>query len=152
MWKNIFFGILKVTEDFGTDPHLHPDPDPLVRDTDPRIRIRIRIRTKMSQIRNTATNIEILNKARILEYLWRTGRCWWLENAESPGWLRKEDGSSIREGELWAGCPCTTCSSPMDAAIVGWTGWSRFPMSERSLFIFHKINWNIKVSQAKKNL
>ncbi len=43
------FGILKVTEEFSTDPH----SDPLVRSTDPRIRIRIRIRTKMSQIRNT---------------------------------------------------------------------------------------------------
>jgi hypothetical protein len=42
---NLFY-ILKVTEDFGTDPH----PDPSVRGTDPRIRIR----TKMSRIRNTA--------------------------------------------------------------------------------------------------
>ncbi len=41
--------ILKVTEDFGTDPY----PDPLVRGTDPRIRIRIQIHTKMSRIGNT---------------------------------------------------------------------------------------------------
>jgi hypothetical protein len=37
-----FFCILKVTDDFGTDPH----PDPFVRGTDSRIRIGIRIRTK----------------------------------------------------------------------------------------------------------
>ncbi len=41
------FCILKVTEDFGTDPNPHPDP--LVRGTDKRIRIC----TKMSRIRNT---------------------------------------------------------------------------------------------------
>jgi hypothetical protein len=46
--KKRFFCILKVTEDFGTDP------DPLVRGTDQRKRNRIRIRTKMSRIRNTA--------------------------------------------------------------------------------------------------
>jgi hypothetical protein len=39
---NSFFCILKVSEDFGTDPH----QDPLVRGTDPRIRIRIRILPK----------------------------------------------------------------------------------------------------------
>jgi hypothetical protein len=44
--------ILKVIEDFGTDPD--PLPDLLVRGTDLRIRIRIRIRTKMSRIWNTA--------------------------------------------------------------------------------------------------
>jgi hypothetical protein len=43
--KNRFFCILKVSEDFGTDP--------FVRGTDPRIQILIRIRTKMSRIRNT---------------------------------------------------------------------------------------------------
>ncbi len=42
--------ILKVTEDFGTDP------DPLVRGTDPRIQIRIRILTKMSGIQNSGAN------------------------------------------------------------------------------------------------
>jgi len=42
-----------------------------------------------------------------------------LENAEFPGWLRKEDGSSIIEEELGAGCPSIACSSPMDAATVG---------------------------------
>jgi hypothetical protein len=43
--------ILKVTEDFGTDP------DPLVKGRDPRIRICI----KMSRIRNTAhTSHEIM--------------------------------------------------------------------------------------------
>jgi hypothetical protein len=41
MKKNFFFCILKVTEDFCTDPHPHPDT--LVRGTDPRIRIRILI-------------------------------------------------------------------------------------------------------------
>jgi hypothetical protein len=45
--KNCFFCVLKVTEDFDTDSHPHPDP--LVRGTDPRIRIH----TKMSRIRNT---------------------------------------------------------------------------------------------------
>jgi hypothetical protein len=35
--KNRFFCILKVTDNFGTDPHPHPDP--LVEGTDPRIRI-----------------------------------------------------------------------------------------------------------------
>jgi hypothetical protein len=45
---------LKVPEDFGQDPHPHPDPDELVRGTDPRIWIRIRIRTKMPRIPNTA--------------------------------------------------------------------------------------------------
>jgi hypothetical protein len=44
--KNIFC-ILKITEDFRTDPHANPDP--LVSGTVPRIRIR----TKMSWIRNT---------------------------------------------------------------------------------------------------
>ncbi len=39
MKKKRLFCILKVTEDFGTDPDPHPDP--LVRGTDPRIRIRI---------------------------------------------------------------------------------------------------------------
>jgi hypothetical protein len=34
--KKLIFCILKITEDFGTDPHL----DPLVRRKDPRIRIR----------------------------------------------------------------------------------------------------------------
>jgi hypothetical protein len=43
-----FLCILKVTEDFDTDPDPHPDP--LVRGTDPRIRIR----TKKSRIRNTS--------------------------------------------------------------------------------------------------
>jgi hypothetical protein len=43
--ENQIFCTLKVTEDFGTDPH----PDPLVRGTDPGIRIRIRIRIKMSR-------------------------------------------------------------------------------------------------------
>ncbi len=47
--ENRFFFILKVTEDFGTDPH----PDPLDRGMDPKIRIRNRIRTKMSRIQNT---------------------------------------------------------------------------------------------------
>jgi hypothetical protein len=50
--KQEIFCIPKVTEDFNTDPHPHPDP--FVRSTDPRIRIDIRIRTKMSRIRNTA--------------------------------------------------------------------------------------------------
>jgi hypothetical protein len=50
--KPEIFCIPKVTEDFGTDPHPHPDP--FVRSTDPRIRIDIWIRTKMSRIRNTA--------------------------------------------------------------------------------------------------
>jgi hypothetical protein len=54
--KKIFF-ILKVTEDFGTDPDPHPDP--LVRGTDPRIRIRIR--AKMSRIRITEKNIGSFN-------------------------------------------------------------------------------------------
>jgi hypothetical protein len=44
-----FFCILKVTDDFCTNPH----PDPLVRGTIARIRIRIRIRITMSLIRNT---------------------------------------------------------------------------------------------------
>jgi hypothetical protein len=44
--KNSFFYILKVTEDFGTDPDPHPDP--IVRGTDPDPRIR----TKISRIRN----------------------------------------------------------------------------------------------------
>jgi hypothetical protein len=60
MKKIDFFYILKVTEDFGTDPHPHPNPDPHVdpffRGTDPWIRIRIRIRTKMSRIQNTGSN------------------------------------------------------------------------------------------------
>jgi hypothetical protein len=51
------FGILKVTENFSTDPDPHPDPDPftdpLVRDSDLRTRICIQIRTKMSWICNT---------------------------------------------------------------------------------------------------
>ena len=47
MGKN-FFCILKVPDDFGTDPD--PDPNPLVGGTDPGIRIR----TKMSRIRNNA--------------------------------------------------------------------------------------------------
>jgi hypothetical protein len=42
MKKEDIFFILKVIEDFGTDPHLEPDPhlhpDQLVRGTDPRIR------------------------------------------------------------------------------------------------------------------
>ena len=50
--KKKFFCILTVMDDFGTDPHPHPDP--FVRSTDPRIRIDIWIRTKMSRIRNTA--------------------------------------------------------------------------------------------------
>ncbi len=53
MKKKRLFCILKVTEDFGTDPDPHPDP--LIRGTDPRIRIQIR--TKMSRIRNTEKNI-----------------------------------------------------------------------------------------------
>jgi hypothetical protein len=36
--KKLIYCIIKVTEDFGTDPH----PDPLNRGTDRRIRIRIR--------------------------------------------------------------------------------------------------------------
>jgi hypothetical protein len=42
MEKRRYFCILKVIEDFGTDPHPEPDPhlhpDQLVRGTDPRIR------------------------------------------------------------------------------------------------------------------
>jgi hypothetical protein len=51
----MIFCILKVTEDFGTDPDPHQDP--LARGTDPWIRIRIRICTKMSRIRNTAKTV-----------------------------------------------------------------------------------------------
>ncbi len=53
----MIFCSLKVTEDFGTDPHPHLDP--LVRGTDPRIGIRTnmsRIRTNMSRIRSTASD------------------------------------------------------------------------------------------------
>ncbi len=42
--KLIFLSILKVNEDFGTDPHPHPDP--LVRGTDPRNQILIQIHNK----------------------------------------------------------------------------------------------------------
>ncbi len=44
MKEQIFF-ILKVTEDFGTDPHPDLHPDPLAKGTDPRIWIRIRTLT-----------------------------------------------------------------------------------------------------------
>jgi hypothetical protein len=50
--KNKFLCIITVMDDFGTDPHPHPDP--FVRGTYPRIRIEIRIRTKISRNRNTA--------------------------------------------------------------------------------------------------
>jgi hypothetical protein len=64
MQKIGFLGILKVTEDFCTDPHLHPDPRPdqLIIGTDPWIRNRIRIqirtciRTQMLRIQNTPQN------------------------------------------------------------------------------------------------
>jgi hypothetical protein len=46
--NKIFFCILKVTEDFDTDPH----PYPLVIGTDPRIRIS----TKMLRFHNTGWN------------------------------------------------------------------------------------------------
>ena len=51
--KNRFFYILKVTEDFGTDPDPHPDP--IVRGTDPDPRIR----NKISRIRNTEYRFQI---------------------------------------------------------------------------------------------
>jgi hypothetical protein len=54
--KNCFFCILKVTEDFGTDPH----PEPSVRGTDRRIRIRIR--TTSTFFNNT------LNAARRIKW------------------------------------------------------------------------------------
>ncbi len=46
----VIFCILKVTDEFGTDPHPDPQPDPhpLDRYTDPRTRSR----TKMWRIRN----------------------------------------------------------------------------------------------------
>ncbi len=50
----MIFCILKVTEDFSTDPHPHS----LVRGTYPRIRICNRIRNKMSRIQNTVNIIE----------------------------------------------------------------------------------------------
>jgi hypothetical protein len=60
--KKWIFCILKVTEDFGTDP----DAVPLVKGTDPMIRIRIRIRTKIyhesGTLLRTAFNRNSLSK------------------------------------------------------------------------------------------
>ncbi len=44
--KKIFFGILKVTEDFG----MNPPPDPLVK-------TEVRIRTKISRIRTLLKSV-----------------------------------------------------------------------------------------------
>jgi hypothetical protein len=67
----MFFCILKVTEDFGTDPHQHPDP--LVRDTDPRIRIRIKMprireKKKFCVLFKTQISIKALSKCNTDPY------------------------------------------------------------------------------------
>jgi hypothetical protein len=49
-YENRCFCVLKVDEDFGTDPDPVPDPDSLVRGTVPRIRISIRICTTILSI------------------------------------------------------------------------------------------------------